>query len=452
MKYQAHLSILKVLVYIKRFLWWLGGRLSLGFQFILIRIWQIKGYFSYRLQYRLKKIGLTTGRDFFVKRAVLQGAILALLILIGLPQSQIWERHDFGQPGQNTKLYSLISDTADAEVYEEVTAAPGFSGSDTLSAWQQGVLSTSMVEAPPTDGSPGFDTLADTASGQAIQKPLLMPGAIVSGRATADVYEVVPGDSLYSIAADFGVSVATILWENSLTTQSILRPNDKLTIPPVTGVMHLVKRGDTVGKIALLYSADPDDIITFNRLGAHGEGLRAGERIMVPGGVKAAEKAYVQISRRPPTLSPVRRGATPPPSTAAAGSSGFIWPTGARVVTQGFGITHHALDIAGPFHTPNYAANAGRVVTADCPPPGEYRGKTLNHGYGCWVIIDHGNGIKTLYGHNDQILVSPGEYVERGQTVGLMGNTGNVRGVTGIHLHFEVIVNGQRVNPYGYVR
>ena len=91
-------------------------------------------------------------------------------------------------------------------------------------------------------------------------------------------------------------------------------------------------------------------------------------------------------------------------------------------------------------------------IPSQCPDPGEYRGPKLNHGYGCWIIIDHGNNIKSLYGHNDQILVSVGDYVERGQTIGLMGKTGNVRGVTGIHLHFEIIAGGQRVNPYGYVR
>jgi murein DD-endopeptidase MepM/ murein hydrolase activator NlpD len=113
------------------------------------------------------------------------------------------------------------------------------------------------------------------------------------------------------------------------------------------------------------------------------------------------------------------------------------------MITQYFGWTHHAIDIAGPFETPTYAAKAGTVEKAQCG---------WNSGYGCYVIIDHGNGIKTLYGHHSRLLVSPGEYVETGQTIALMGNTGKVRGRTGIHVHFEIIKNGVRVNPLGYVR
>jgi murein DD-endopeptidase MepM/ murein hydrolase activator NlpD len=75
-----------------------------------------------------------------------------------------------------------------------------------------------------------------------------------------------------------------------------------------------------------------------------------------------------------------------------------------------------------------------------------------NSGYGCVIIIDHGGGIKTLYGHNSRLLVNVGDHVEAGQTIGLMGNTGNVRGRTGIHLHFEVWVNGVRTNPFKFVK
>jgi murein DD-endopeptidase MepM/ murein hydrolase activator NlpD len=101
------------------------------------------------------------------------------------------------------------------------------------------------------------------------------------------------------------------------------------------------------------------------------------------------------------------------------------------------------LDIAGPFATPTYAAKAGVVEKAQCG---------WNSGYGCVIIIDHGGGIKTLYGHHSKLLVSAGDHVDAGDTIGLMGNTGNVRGITGIHVHFEVIVGGVRVNPLGYVR
>lgn len=451
MKYKTLLRILRFLIYIKRFLWWLGGSLASVFTSFLLRIWRIKGHISYRIGYRLKKLGFAFGSGWYSKRFVVHTLSIGALFLVALPQSRWRSAPEFGVPGQHTRLYPLVADASDVENYEEVTAAPSFAAADAAVPWDQGALTPTMLGSG-NENEIGYDALADTLSGLAIMKPIAMPGAIVSGRTAPATYEVEPGDSLYSIAADFGVSIPTIMWANNLTQSSILQPGNTLTIPPVTGVMHTVKRGDTVGRIANTYQASAEEIIAFNRLGQNGEGLKAGETIVVPNGVRQAQVARVTGSTNPTVNKVVRRAAAPPPSRETAGTTGFIWPTAARVVTQGFGITHHALDIAGPFHTPNYAAQAGRVVTADCPPPGEYRGAKLNHGYGCWIIIDHGNGIKTLYGHNDQILVSVGDYVERGQTIGLMGNTGNVRGVTGIHVHFEVILNGQRVNPYGYVR
>lgn len=440
-------------MYIKRFLWWLGSHFAFVIQIFFLRLLRAKAHISYRANYRFKKLGFVVGNDWYTKRVMLHGAALAVLFAIALPQSRWWSVPYFGVPGQHTRLYALVADTSDVETYEEVTSDPTFAAVDTQVPWDEAAL------VPRMGGSAqnidlGYDMLADTLSGQAIMKPLSLPGVVASaGRSAVAEYRVEPGDSLYSIAADFGVSIPTIMWANNLTKNSILRPGNVLTIPPVTGVLHTVRRGDTVNKIALTYQANVAEIVSFNRLGKNGEGLKAGDVVVVPGGVKNVQSVVAVVRRARTENEPtVRRGAAPPPSREAAGASGFIWPSGARVVTQGFGIKHHALDIAGPFHTPNYAAQAGRVVTADCPPPGEYRGPKLNHGYGCWVIVDHGNGIKTLYGHNDQLLVSVGDYVERGQTVGLMGKTGNVRGVTGIHLHFEVMLGGQRVNPYGYVR
>jgi murein DD-endopeptidase MepM/ murein hydrolase activator NlpD len=291
------------------------------------------------------------------------------------------------------------------------------------------------------------------AGGLAFSKPILIPGApLVRTRNQAEDYVVQAGDSLGGIASDFGVRVETIIWENNLSVKSYLKPGQIIKIPPVDGVMHVVKKGDTLQKIAGLYKAKPEDIASFNALQADGRDLKVGVKIMVPGGTAVATVAAAKKPTSVTKPSLVSRVAVPPPSVESAGATGFIWPSGARNITQYFGFSHHALDIAGPMHTPNYAAQDGIVEVANCPPPGEYRGPKLNHGYGCYVIINHGAGIKTLYGHNDLVLVSEGDQVERGQTVGLMGNTGNVRGRTGIHLHFEVRKNGTTVNPLGYVR
>ena len=73
-------------------------------------------------------------------------------------------------------------------------------------------------------------------------------------------------------------------------------------------------------------------------------------------------------------------------------------------------------------------------------------------GYGNTIVLNHGNGFKTRYGHASELYVSAGDKVAQGQVIAKQGRTGRVRGVTGIHLHFEIIKNGSRVNPLGYVK
>ena len=89
--------------------------------------------------------------------------------------------------------------------------------------------------------------------------------------------------------------------------------------------------------------------------------------------------------------------------------------------------------------TPIYAAEDGVVQTA-----GWNAG-----GYGYYIIIDHGQGLATLYGHASKLLVTRGERVTRGQLIALMGSTGRS---TGPHLHFEVRIGGRRVNPLTYIQ
>ena len=130
--------------------------------------------------------------------------------------------------------------------------------------------------------------------------------------------------------------------------------------------------------------------------------------------------------------------------TSTAGSNvPSIWPT-TGVVTSPYGLRwggsdfHPGMDIANDLGTPVVATADGVV---------EYAGWNSG-GYGNMVDINHGNGIMTRYGHGSQVLVSAGQHVSRGQVIMLMGSTGFS---TGPHVHYEVHVNGQRVNPISYL-
>jgi murein DD-endopeptidase MepM/ murein hydrolase activator NlpD len=121
-------------------------------------------------------------------------------------------------------------------------------------------------------------------------------------------------------------------------------------------------------------------------------------------------------------------------------ASGFIWPVNG-VVVSGFGWRgsrmHEGIDISASSGTPIWAAAAGTVIWSG------WRG-----GYGNAVVVDHGNGLATLYAHSSSLLVSVGQSVGQGETVALVGTTGNS---SGPHLHFEVRVNGTAVDPLNYL-
>jgi murein DD-endopeptidase MepM/ murein hydrolase activator NlpD len=127
-------------------------------------------------------------------------------------------------------------------------------------------------------------------------------------------------------------------------------------------------------------------------------------------------------------------------SSQTPSSSGFIWPVSGPVVSpfgMRWGRLHAGIDIAVPYGTPIQAAAAGRVALAGWVG-----------GYGNYTCIDHGGGIATCYGHQSSIAVGTGQSVAQGQVIGYVGCTGHCFGP---HLHFEVRVNGQPVDPLGYL-
>ncbi len=123
-----------------------------------------------------------------------------------------------------------------------------------------------------------------------------------------------------------------------------------------------------------------------------------------------------------------------------SGSGQLSWPVSGPV-TSGFGVrwgrTHEGIDIAVGQGTPVHAAGAGTVIYAG-----------WMDGYGNLVVVDHGNGLSTAYGHNSTLASSVGQAVAAGQVIAYSGSTGHS---TGPHVHFEVRLNGNPVDPLGYL-
>lgn len=125
----------------------------------------------------------------------------------------------------------------------------------------------------------------------------------------------------------------------------------------------------------------------------------------------------------------------------------FTWPVpGFTYISSGFGprwgTYHYGIDITGGgiYNKPIVAANSGKVIIA-------FTNYTPGYSYGKYVVIDHGGGYTTLYGHCNSLAVKVGDYVTKGQTIAYVGTTGNS---TGYHCHFEIRVNGVRKNPMNW--
>jgi len=246
-------------------------------------------------------------------------------------------------------------------------------------------------------------------------------------------YVVQEGDTVSTIAAKFGISEDTIRWQNSLKSKNAIKVGQTLEILPVTGVSHKVQKGDTVYSIAKKYDTSAQSLVDFPYNSFTNDEtfeLAIGQTVIVPDGVKPEEVLWSPVARV--------KQITPDAGTVVA-SGNFVWPA-AGSITQRFAWYHKGMDIANHSAPNVLAADSGKVIVAGWPD---------NYGYGNRVIIDHGNGYVTLYGHLQSIYVVPGQTVSRGSAIGKMGSTGRS---TGIHLHFEVIQGGNHINPLNILK
>lgn len=269
------------------------------------------------------------------------------------------------------------------------------------------------------------------------------------------VHRVKDGESVERIAARYGVTAQTIRWANGLTQASMLRPDQELVILPVDGVLHTVRRGQTLNRIAQLYDIPLDDIVRQNRI--HGSFVVAGDQIIIPGGRPITEGSAIasadqnlRFANALPAKDirlPIGRASAPTtaiaPSVSAILSQTLLqMPCQDCFFTQKYHPGHYAVDLQTRGGGPIFAAEHGTILRADLG---------WNGGFGNVIEVDHGNGLVTLYAHNRTLYVKKGDTVKRGQVIAEMGNTGLVHGPTGIHVHFEVRVNGVKRNPGLYL-
>lgn len=282
---------------------------------------------------------------------------------------------------------------------------------------------TNSALGGPEDSLVNLETVGNALVAQGSVLAIIPASADNSGSdGNILTYEVEAGDSLESIADDFGISVDTLLSANNLPKGTKLKIGDKISVLPVDGVRHTVKSGDTIKSISIKYNADEARIIAFNDLPDDGK-IVVGQTLTIPGG-----EFHVPISIK---YAPAKN----PSSESLPNIIGYYGrPSNGRIT---FGAHRfNAVDIGGHewCNTPLYASAAGTVITADA--------QGWNGGYGKYIKISHDNGTITLYAHASQLLVSEGQSVKKGQTIALMGSTGNA---TGCHVHFEV--RGAR-NPF----
>ena len=249
-------------------------------------------------------------------------------------------------------------------------------------------------------------------------------------------YEVQPGDSASSIAARFGLEEATVLFNNfDIYDPNYLSTGQLLQLPSVDGLVYTVQPGDLFDslmenfqgdrQLTLAYPANgissPDQIYVGQKLLlVHGSASLAGSSAVATSGSSGGQNAQLWTV---PT---------------------FIWPLGYDEISDLFG-TARANSVG--YHTGvDFTAAVGTIVGSTAA--GQISVATWDPSYGNWIEIDHGGGYRSRYAHLNEIWVREGEWVQSNAYIGTVGNTGNS---SGAHLHFEVIVDGQAVNPLAWL-
>lgn len=418
------LSILKGAVTIGRALVFFIQRLGHG-GFVLLRALAPLFLFFYLTgrQTRMRVLAMLSpikGRILYIlgHRYFVHALIFWIVLFVSAPTIFAYDTPK-GVFGEQTLLKTLAPDNDEEQIVID----------DTLPTQEvNSIIEGIFQDTPPT--RPAEDLPMPLAlDGDTLQQQEVPGTNIPMTRTEIVEYEVKSGDTPWSIAEQFGVSIPTVLWENKLNLYSTIRPGQKLTILPASGVSHTVKKGETLAGIAKQYRASLDEIQEYNKVAL--ERIAPGVRLIIPGG---------QPYTPPAPAAARRREVVVPPSSLVSAPGKLLWPVPlSKRITQYFKWSHAGVDIGDKTGDPIVASKDGVVEYAAWG-----RG-----GWGNTIVVDHGGGMKTRYSHASKILVGVGQQVAKGQTIALIGSTGRS---TGPHLDYRIYINGRNVNPLQYLR
>lgn len=271
--------------------------------------------------------------------------------------------------------------------------------------------------------------------------------------------DVAPGDTVYSIARRYDVTMRDVIDANRLEAPFLLQVGQSLRLPPPR--VYTVSPGDTIYSVSRRFGVDMRTLVSMNGLAVPYQ-VTAGRQLKMP--VRGAPNAAASRTAASTTatgaieLVPLPR---PRPGEADSGASArlavanpsgrsyslrppsregkrFLWPVRGRVISnfgpREGGLHNDGINIAAPKGVPILAADSGVVA---------YAGKELR-GFGNLLLIKHADGWTTAYAHAHRILVKRGDRVKRGQTIGTIGSSG---GVTRPQLHFELRQGARAIDP-----
>lgn len=260
-------------------------------------------------------------------------------------------------------------------------------------------------------------------------------------------YTVTAGDSYYSIAADYDMSMEDLMKLNEGYDPKILRVGDVLTISNAVPYLTVVnvERQRYVQDVAYQVEYTDDASMYQGEYKTTSPGVYGKADITANvtyiNGEETEREVVASVTLSQPVTEQQLRGTKERPTWYPTGS--FSWPCNG-VLTSRFGYRsllgstyHSGIDIGNSYGTSIYASDGGTVT---------YSG--WMGGYGYLIIIDHGNGYQTYYGHNSSLVAAKGEKVHKGQLIARMGSTGRS---TGNHCHFGIKLNGTFLNPLNYL-